>query len=218
MATLTEHWNNIYETTEEKKLGWYEDDFSQILDFLNQIPKQDNTKLFISGVGRSALPYLLLKSARHNQQNIALILNDLSSEIITSEKEKYSKEFTPTPNNIQWLCQDISQPLPSNLTQNCSIDIWIDRAVLHFLIDETDINEYFKNINKTVKVGGYALFAEFSKDGATQCAGLDVTRYDVDMLQNRLSNYELIKSQEYLYINPNKSPRPYIYTLFQRKL
>ena len=30
MKTLTEHWNEIFKKTDEKKLGWYEDDYSQI--------------------------------------------------------------------------------------------------------------------------------------------------------------------------------------------
>lgn len=67
-----------------------------------------------------------------------------------------------------------------------------------------------------MKTGGYAIFAEFSKKGATRCAGLDVRRYDIHDLEEKLPSFELIASEEYTYINPKGDPRPYIYSLFKR--
>ena len=116
--------------------------------------------------------------------------------------------------NIQWLCQDVSKALPLELND---IDIWIDRAVLHFLIDDKCIEQYFRNVDSTVKAGGHAIFAEFSKNGATRCAGLKVRRYSVQDLEENLTAFELIASEEYSYINPKGDTRPYIYTLFKRK-
>ncbi len=68
---------------------------------------------------------------------------------------------------IEWLCQDIAQPIPSPIP---AVDIWIDRAVLHFLTNKTDINGYFENLKSVLKIGGYAIFAEFSKASALKCA------------------------------------------------
>ena len=42
---------------------------------------------------------------------------------------------------IDWLCQDIAQPIQGTIPD---VDIWIDRAVLHFLTDEDDIKGYFQ--------------------------------------------------------------------------
>ncbi len=68
-----------------------------------------------------------------------------------------------------------------------------------------------------MKIGGYAIFAEFSKKGATKCAGLDVRRCDVQDLEKNLPAFELIAAEEYTYINPKGDPRPHIYALFKRK-
>ena len=76
MRTLTEHWNEIFKRTDEDKLGWYEDDFSQTVKFLHLIPELKNSKVFVSGVGTSGLIDILLESASE------LVLNDLSSEAI----------------------------------------------------------------------------------------------------------------------------------------
>ena len=203
MKTLTDHWNEIFRKTDEDKLGWYEENFSQTLKFLNLIPEWESLKIFVAGIGTSGLIELLLES------NAELLLNDLSSEAIEKAKNKYSDKVR----HVQWLCHDISKPLPVALTD---IDIWFDRAVLHFLVDDSNVEQYFKNVNAGVKAGGYAIFAEFSKKGATRCAGLEVRRYDVQDLERHLSAFELIANEEYTYINPSGDPRPYIYTLFKR--
>ena len=203
MKTLTTHWNEIFKETNEEKLGWYENDFSQTLKFLHLIPEWNNLKMFVAGVGTSGLISMLLKT------NIQLVLNDLSPEAIAKAKNKYDDKNQ----QIKWLRQDISQPLPIELY---CIDIWFDRAVLHFLLDDRSVAQYFKNVNSAVKIGGYAIFAEFSTKGALKCAGLQLRRYDVQTLEKNLPAFELIASEEYTYINPNGEPREYIYSLFNR--
>ncbi len=116
---------------------------------------------------------------------------------------------------IYWLCQDISQPIQDAIPD---IDIWVDRAVLHFLTDEDDIEGYFENVKSTLEAGGYAIFSEFSKTGAPKCAGLNLHRYSVEELSERLgTEFELITHYDYNYINPRGDPRPYIYTLYKRE-
>ncbi|NBI28707.1 class I SAM-dependent methyltransferase [Chengkuizengella marina] len=203
MKKLTEHWNEIYKKSENENLGWYEDDFSQTLKILNLIPTWKESKIFVSGVGTSGLVDELLQSKAD------LVLNDLSSEAI----EKLKLKYLDKDHRIEWLCQDISQPLPTDLKE---IDIWMDRAVLHFLTDEVSIQQYFKNVTSSLKVGGYAIFAEFSKKGATKCAGLNVTRYDIQDLQANLLSFKCIAEEEYTFINPKGDPRPYIYALFKK--
>jgi hypothetical protein len=116
---------------------------------------------------------------------------------------------------IIWLCQNIAHPIMQEIPE---IDIWIDRAVLHFLTDENDISGYFENLKSVLKTGGHALFAEFSLEGAPKCAGLTLHRYSVDELSARLGeSFNLISQFDYTYINPFGDPRPYIYALFQKE-
>ncbi len=201
MKILSEHWNSIFAKTDTEKLGWYESDFEQTIKFLEQIPNWQNSTIFVSGAGTTGLVDLLL------QENTNLVLNDISKKALDLLKEKH----TDKEKQIRWLCQDISKPLP-----DLQVDIWIDRAVLHFLTDEAAIEQYFINLEKSVKATGYAIFAEFSKLGATKCAGLELTQYDSPELQKRLKNFNLIKEEDYIYYQPSGDPRPYIYTLFQK--
>lgn len=61
------------------------------------------------------------------------------------------------------------------------------------------------------------MLAEFSKDGAPKCAGLELHRYTVDELKTRIGEaFTLVATEPYTYINPWGSPRPYIYALFRK--
>jgi 2-polyprenyl-3-methyl-5-hydroxy-6-metoxy-1,4-benzoquinol methylase len=203
MKNSTEHWNKIFSNSKDNQLGWYESDFSQTLKFVEKIDNWQNARIFVAGAGTSALVEALLNSNAH------LILNDLSTKAIELLKAKYDKHNP----KITWNCQDLSKTLPLNLGD---VDIWIDRAVLHFITNDEQIGQYFRNVNAVVKSRGYALLAEFSKSGAQQCAGLDVRRYDLPDFEDNLPQFQLISSEEYTYINPNGDPRPYIYALFKR--
>ena len=97
-------------------------------------------------------------------------------------------------------------------------DIWHDRAVLHFLLEEEEYQSYVSNLESCIPVGGFAVIETFSLDGAEMCCGLDLRRYSKDMLVELLGeNWQLLKSINHVYTNPSGGERPYISTVFQRK-
>lgn len=201
---LNDHWNKIFKTTSHEKLGWYEKDFSQSLKYIKVVPDLSEKVVFLPGAGTTQLVDGLLGKTKK------LILNDISSEAVSILKNRLKN----VKQEIEYIVSDISLELPTN---NNSIDFWIDRAVLHFLTDENDINGYFNNIYNKLKVDGYVLFAEFSSNGATKCAGLDLHRYSLEELKDRCSsNFKLVGHDYYTYHNPNGGERPYIYCLFKR--
>lgn len=60
--------------------------------------------------------------------------------------------------------------------------------------------------------------AVFALNGAEKCCGLELQRYNTAKLQDKLGEeFKLIDKFNYGFINPYRSERPYIYTLFQRK-
>ena len=204
MKSSSEHWGSIFSGTENSKLGWYEKEAPKTFELLNQIPKWEESTVFVPGAGTSVLIEKLYS------KGVNLVLNDISIEALNKVKERMQNDC----NKIIWLCQDISNPI-QDATLN--IDIWIDRAVLHFLTDEEAINGYFKNVDSKLKVGGHAIFAEFSKTGSPKCAGLTLHRYSIEELSERLgASFKLISHFDYTFINPNGDSKPYIYGLYKR--
>ena len=204
MKSDSEHWDNIFSKTEDTKLGWYEKDTSQTFKLLGEIPDLEKATVFLPGAGTSILIEDLIPRVSK------LILNDISNAALNLVRQRL-KEGSE---EIEWLCQDIAQPIKEPMPE---VDIWIDRAVLHFLTNENDIKGYFENLKSFLKIGGHAVFAEFSLTGAPKCAGLPLHRYSIDELSINLgSSFKVVSHFDYTYINPFGDPKPYIYTLFKR--
>ena len=205
MTTPNQHWNAIFSSKTDPELGWYERDAAQTLKFLDLIPENHTAMIFFPGAGTSVLVDELVS------RRSRLILNDISDEAL----KKLKKRIGNDQDGVTWLHHDISKPIPDGHPQ---VDIWIDRAVLHFLLDEAEIEGYFRNLRSLLRQGGFALLAEFSTTGAPKCAGLGLHRYSVEELTERLGDrFDLIKHEDYTFINPFGDPRPYVYALYKRK-
>lgn len=203
MTSTRKHWDAVFLEKSDTTLGWYEQNPVKTLHLLNRIENWQAATIFLSGVGTSTLVDILA------DEKTSLVLNDISAEALSCVKKRLGDQLKESV----WLCQDIAQPIETAIPP---IDIWIDRAVLHFLTDERNIQRYFDNLKMHLKKGGYAIFAEFSQTGAEKCADLPVHHYSVDELSMRLG--EAFKCKEYFdttYINPRGDARPYCYALFQ---
>lgn len=205
MTTPNEHWNAIFSAKVDPELGWYEKDASQTIKFLDKIPHGGSETVFLPGAGTSVLVDELLARGYN------LILNDISDEALNKLKKRVG------PNaRVTWLHHDISKPLPDGLP---STDIWIDRAVLHFLLEEEVINAYFANLHSSLRKGGYALLTEFSSIGAPKCAGLNLHRYSIEEMNRRMGpDFQLLSHEDYIFTNPAGDPRPYLYSLYRKEI
>ncbi|OGV74412.1 MAG: methyltransferase type 12 [Lentisphaerae bacterium RIFOXYB12_FULL_65_16] len=204
MTSTRDHWNTIFSSTEDQELGWYEHNARQTMEMLENVPGWNAATVFLPGAGTTVLVEELIA------HGCKLVLNDVSSEALNRLKERLGNKS----HGIVWNCQDISRPLDSGVPK---VDLWVDRAVLHFLLDEGDIRGYLGNLSATLRLGGYVMFAEFSTTGAPKCAGLDLHRYSLEELTERLgAGYTLVSHTDYTFVNPFGDPRPYVYALFHR--
>ena len=121
----------------------------------------------------------------------------------------------PKAANVNFIVDDLTNPIELKNLNN--IDLWHDRAVLHFFTKKEEQERYFQLINDSLKTGGFVILAEFNLEGAKKCCGLDVVNYDSAKLQKGLGeNFKLLKEFNYTYIQPSGNTRAYVYTLFQK--
>ena len=83
--SLESHWNNIFEKTNDEKLGWWENDISQTLKFLDNLKIDNNSEIFLSGAGTSLLVDELVK------MKCNLVLNDISEVALKKLKDRLGK-------------------------------------------------------------------------------------------------------------------------------
>ena len=202
----TTHWDSAYLKTKTDALGWYEENSTPTLQLIEacQLPK-DATILNV-GSGSSTLIDDLLDLKYSN-----VIASDISLEALNLLKER----LKAAADSVQYIVDDLTNPITLQHLKN--IDLWNDRAVLHFFLTEEERKAYFDLLKNIVKKNGYVIIATFAKEGAKKCCGLYVYRYNAEMLQASLgTGFELLEAFDYTFTNPNGDPRPYVYTLFKR--
>ena len=140
-----------------------------------------------------------------------IYINDISESAIDKLKSSINNI-----DGLSFVVDDLTNP--KDLLNLEMVDLWHDRAVLHFFVQQSKQDAYFDLLKRKVKNGGYVIFSEFAIDGAKKCCGLDILNYSEEMFRERLGDdFELLESFNYLYNHPsNGNTRKYIYTLFKR--
>ena len=201
------HWNNAYQKTPADSLGWYEEDPIPSLELISECNLPKDALIFNAGVGAATLIELLLNKGYSN-----IVVNDIAASALTELKNNLTVH---KQGKVKFIVDDLTNP--SELLKLKDVDLWHDRAVLHFFTTEEQQKAYFDLIRKVIRLKGYVILAEFNLEGAKKCSGLDVFNYNEEMLQERLGeDFELLKSFNYTYTQPSGGLREYVYTLFQR--
>lgn len=209
------HWCAAYKT-DITTLGWYEKLSTPSLELIIKSGVAKNARILNVGAGSTTLIDNLIEKGYTN-----IIANDISSCALGNIKARIingKNTNDPQEENIskvEFITDDIINP--KLLDKIKKVDLWNDRAVLHFFTKVKEQKAYFNLLNNKVKSGGFVILAEFNLQGATKCSGLDVKRYDSKMLQESLGKeYTLLEEFNYDYEMPSGEIRKYIYTLFQR--
>ena len=159
------------------------------------------------GSGSSILIDNLLEN---NFTNI--IATDISEIALQITKSRLAKSNL---DNVKFIVDDLTKPQRLNEIQN--ISLWHDRAVFHFLTNESDRKTYFELLNKSVKEGKYVIIATFNLNGADKCSGLPIEKYDAKKIADFLGkSFSLVEYFDFDYVMPSGSIRPYVYTLFKK--
>jgi len=205
---MKEHWENVYDHKAVEKLGWYESSPGPSLRLIEECKLPKNAKILNVGAGATTLVDELLQLGYRN-----IIANDISKKALKELQARLGAERSAL---VRWLVDDLTDPLELNELEQ--IDLWHDRAVLHFFTEPDSQDAYFNLLLKLVRPGGYVIIAAFNLKGATQCSGLPVRRYDAGMLQQKLGGeFTLLDSFDHTYTQPSGDTREYVYALFRRR-
>jgi hypothetical protein len=205
---MKNHWDNVYQESAVEKLGWHESDPRPSMELIEKCRLDKNGAILNVGAGATTLVDKLLEQGYGN-----IIVNDISSTAIFELQNRLGQEKS---SSVRWIEDDLTHP--TKLRGIGKVDLWHDRAVLHFFTDEKEQANYFDLLRELVSENGFVIIAAFNLNGATKCSGLPVYRYDSGMLQNKLGeDFVLQEAFNHTYVMPSGNTREYVYTLFQRK-
>ena len=193
----TQHWNTAYNNADPETLGWYQKEHDVTNDLLSLC---EGNRIIDVGAGATTLVQTLV------DREYEVTVLDISSEALRILSSRHGE-------GVDYILGDLSNRLELE-----KYDIWHDRAVLHFLLEEHEYESYVSNLESCIPSGRFAVIETFSIDGAEMCCGLNLRRYNEEMLIDLLGdNWQLIKAINHVYTNPSGGERPYISALFKRK-
>ncbi len=206
-ADFKKHWDTAYTKNPTEKLGWFEENSKETIALINKTGLKKDSKILNVGIGSSMLIDELLAEGYTN-----LIANDLSEKALDDLKGRLGGDSS----KVTFIADDLINP--KKLNKLYDVDLWNDRAVLHFFLKQEEQAAYFSLLKQVVAINGFVIIAVFALDGAEKCCGLELQRYNSTMLQEKLGDgFKLIEEFNYTFINPYGGERPYIYAMFQRK-
>jgi len=194
-----DHWEKVYDTKAPDAVSWFAPHLETSLNLIHQATTQKAAAIIDIGGGEATLVDDLIAEGYTD-----LSVLDISQKAIDVARNRIGQQAE----KVHWYCADITQ---ATLPQNY-FDVWHDRAVFHFLIDQADRDKYVHQVMRSVKHGGYVIMSTFGPEGPLKCSGLDVVRYDSDHLHGQFgSQFQLINSSTEIHQTPMGTTQQFLY-------
>jgi SAM-dependent methyltransferase len=199
------HWDTVYGSKAPTEVSWYESRPTQSLALLAQLGVKASTAIIDVGGGASALADALLDLGC---TDISVL--DISGAALAHAKARLGERAA----SVKWIEGDITRvELPTE-----RFDVWHDRAVFHFLTDHDDRRHYVHAAARALRPGGTAIIATFSPQGPMRCSGLEVVRYDSELLALEFGNeFALERSIDDVHHTPAGVAQSFTFTVLRRR-
>lgn len=204
MDNAKEHWEDVWTRKKSDEVSWYQEEPKTSLALILSTNPSREAHIIDVGGGDSHLVDKLLEL---DFENITVL--DISAKALKRAKERLQEKA----DIVNWIESDIRK-----YDSKDKYNIWHDRAMLHFLTSEEDMQNYVELIRKYVKDEGYLIVSCFSTRGPMMCSGLDTKQYSEESMKKLFSEgFEHIKSFEEEHITPHKTNQMFIYNIFRKR-
>jgi 2-polyprenyl-3-methyl-5-hydroxy-6-metoxy-1,4-benzoquinol methylase len=199
-----EHWEGVYRNKAADAVSWYRSHLDTSLRLIDENAPDRNAAIIDVGGGESTLVDDLLQRGYRN-----LTVLDMSAVALDTTKQRLGS----IAEQVTWVESDIMVvDLPEH-----RYDVWHDRAVFHFLTEPSQRDAYTRLLTRTLKQGGRVVIATFGPLGPNRCSGLDVRRFDVQLLSDEFGpGFELVTSTLEDHHTPAGSSQQFLYCSFRK--
>jgi len=152
----------------------------------------------------SRLPDALLEDGFTN-----ITVLDISATALSKTRARLGDKAR----SVRFIVADIAAWIP-----DFTVDLWHDRAVLHFLTRPQDRAAYADALRRAVRAGGFVLISGFAPSGPERCSGLPVLRADRDMIAGLLGpGFQILDAFEEDHRTPSGAQQRFVFTRLQRR-
>jgi len=196
------HWDDRFRSIGADAVSWYEARPSTSLDLFAVLGVRPDHSVIDAGGGASKLVDHLLAAGHH-----AVTVLDISAVALDTARSRLSH-----PDGVTWIKADLLTWQPTRRW-----DVWHDRAVLHFLVDDADRATYLETLHRALTPGGAFVIATFADDGPSECSALPVRRYSRDDLRALLGDVEVVEERRHLHLTPSGAEQPFNWIAGRRR-
>lgn len=184
------HWEKVYGTKAPDAVSWYRPHLETSLALVERAAPERGAAIIDVGGGASTLVDDLLERGYRN-----LTVLDISQKAIDAAR----KRLGAAAEGVRWVAGDVTEAaLPAQ-----AYDLWHDRAVFHFLTASEQRAAYVRQVLHAVKRGGHVFISTFGPEGPVKCSGLDVMRYDAEVLHAEFgARFRLVESSKEIHRTP----------------
>lgn len=189
------YWDAAYEGRGAEGVSWYQATPQRSVELIESLALDSSAAIVDVGGGTSRLIDLLFERGF-----TSLTVLDVSEAALMVARQRLGPSDAVT-----WLHEDLLtwQPLHP-------YDVWHDRAVFHFLVDQKEREAYVRTLRCAIRPGGWVIIATFAEDGPEQCSGLPVVRYSAPDLADAIgSNFDVLESSRDVHVTPEGVRQPF---------
>lgn len=188
--TSKTHWESVYQTKKNTEVSWYTEHLSESVKLIETHCRERSSLIADIGGGASTLVDDLLGLGYSN-----IHVLDIAETALATSKARLGDHAQ----KVTWHCSAVAEaPFAPN-----SVQLWHDRAVLHFMTEEPDLIAYIKKLRESLISGGIAILSPFASNGPTACSGLPVRRYDIATLMSVVGHgFQLLDEKYPVHITP----------------
>jgi 2-polyprenyl-3-methyl-5-hydroxy-6-metoxy-1,4-benzoquinol methylase len=203
VSAVSDHWEQVYETTSSAELSWYEQSPTTSARLITSAVSSFDAAVIDVGGGASLLVDHLVDEGFAD-----LTILDVSAHAL----DEVQRRLGSKARRVTFLHRDVLEWSPTR-----HFDVWHDRAVFHFLTDPTDRDGYVATSSEAVSVGGAMVLGTFAQDGPTRCSGLAVSRYSPHDLEAFFSpSFSLVHQEREQHVTPRGVVQPFTWVVLQR--
>jgi len=203
MSSRFDHWQEIYQKS-EREFSWYQSYPETSVKLIKESNVSLDDAIIDVGGGDSHLVDALLGLGYSN-----LSVLDISERAIERAKQRLGDLSA----RIKWIVSDV---VSFQSTERFAV--WHDRATFHFLIEESNIDDYRENVSKSVKANGRFILGAFSEKGPSKCSGLPIKQYsETRMIDTFNGSFKKERCFEEAHHTPFNTEQVFQFCLFTRQ-
>jgi SAM-dependent methyltransferase len=204
MTSSPDHWNEIYQAQRPDQVSWFRPHLHASIELLLSAGLNARSRVIDIGGGASTLvDDLIDRGVEH------VTVLDISAAALHVVRARLGDRAA----RVRWIVSDVSAV---DLEPE-SIDLWHDRAALHFLTDPQDVAAYVSVASRAIAVGGHAVIGGFASDGPEQCSRLPVVRRDPEQVAELFADrFRLTAARREMHSTPLGAAQSFAYAVLNK--